>query len=387
MVKETGGQLIKRIILEGTPAEKREIYDFTLEDSNEKILKRFKLFARGNYPRYFPDRSAPFHDSMVMDYIRSYRGECNGIEIAFRGSAKTSLLKLFVGYVLVADKSEHRKYIKLLSKDFKNARQFVTDVYNNILEVEPVYGDVFEKDGDKKREETMSSFTLQSGRKLTAGTVGQTQRGHLQDAFRPDWICFEDIEDRESISSIVITESIINRCDEAIQGLSFDGSYQVNANYISDAGTVQWFLNKPKINSRITPIVDAVGVATWERYTDDRIEKIKAETDDWAGEYLCLKPDTRILTRSGYNEISTLKVGDSVITHLGVEHKILQVFRSNGDDLLDITVNGKVTTITKNHPVLSIRDGVQDWVNAGELTTDDLVISINEKTNASVQDR
>lgn len=371
-----GKQFLKDIAVTGTPAEKKALFSFTLDDSNEKILKKFKLFSRSCYPHYFQNRSAPFHDEMVLNYIKSYRGECNGIEIAFRGAAKTSMLKLWITYALLNDGNAYRKYIKVLSKDLKNARQFTTDVYNNLVSVKSVYGDVFEKEGDVKREETMGGFTMKTQVKLQAGTVGQTQRGHLQDAFRPDYIIFEDIEDRESISSIIITEGVINRCDEAIQGLSFNGNYQVNANYISDAGSIQWFLNKKQINSHIVPIIEGNGTPTWDRYSPEKIEQIKADTDDWAGEYLCLKPDTLILTKTGYKRIDSLSVGDTVITHKDREKEVLQVFESERDDLLDITVDGEIVTITENHPVLTVRYGIEDWIPAGNLIEGDLVVCI-----------
>ena len=279
-------EYLKQIAVSGTPAEKLELFNFTLEETNEQILKRFKFFARSCYPHYFQNTSAPFHDEMVLGYINSYRGVQNNIEIAFRGAAKTSYLKLFITFVLLNDKDAYRKYIKVLAKDLRNAKQLVTDVYNNLVAVKYLYGDVFEKEGDTKREETMGSFTMVTKVKLTAGTVGQTQRGHLQDAYRPDWLCFEDIEDRESVSSIVITEGIIQRADEAIQGLSFGGSYTVNANYISDAGSVQWFLNKKDMKKHLVPIVTPNGVPTWERYTPEILAKLEADSEDWAGEYL-----------------------------------------------------------------------------------------------------
>lgn len=280
-------ETIKEILLHGTAEEKQYLFGFSVADPNEKILKKFKLFAKTNYPRYFQDKSSPEHDVAVINYIESYKGNKSNIEIAFRGFGKTSLLKLFITFVLLNDKENSRKYLKILSKDQKNSTQMVTDIYNLMIEVKDIYGDVFEKEGDKKREERMGSFTMKSGVKLTAGTVGQTQRGHVQDAYRPDWIIFEDVEDRDSVSSITITESIIQRIDEAIQGLSFNGTYTVNANYISDAGTIQWFLNKKDIHSHIVPIVHPNGEPTWARYTPEKIEKLKADADDWAGEYLC----------------------------------------------------------------------------------------------------
>lgn len=280
--------IIKEIVLKGSKAEKLHLFNFdSRKDSHEVIANKFRVWSRANYPRYFTDKESPEHKVMAINFVKSYKGECNGIEIAFRGFGKTSILKLFVAFVILNDTDKFRKYIKILSRDLKNSKQMVTDIYNLIVEVQDLYGDVFEKEGDKKREETMGSFTTKQAQKLTAGTVGQTQRGHLQDAFRPDWVLFEDIEDRETVSSIVITEGIIQKCDEAISGLSFNGSYQVNANYISDSGSVQWFLNKPDINKHIVPIIDAKGVPTWERYTSEKIEQLKAEAEDWSGEYLC----------------------------------------------------------------------------------------------------
>lgn len=280
-------QFLKNIALNGTPAEKQELFSFTLDESDERILLKYKLFARACYPQYFTHKSPEHHDTRILNYIQSYRGVLNGIEIAYRGDAKTSHAKLFITFVILNDKNAYRRYMKVLSRDLKNATQLVTDVYNNIISVAYIYGDVFEKEGDVKREERMGSFTTKRKQKLVAGTVGQTQRGHLQDAFRPDWVLFEDVEDRESVSSITITEGVIQRCDEAIQGLAFDGAYHVNANYISDAGTIQWFLNKLKIIKHIVPIVDGANRPAWDRYTPTILEKLKADAEDWAGEYLC----------------------------------------------------------------------------------------------------
>lgn len=280
-------EALKQIALNGTNPEKRELFSFTLDESDDRILLKYKLFSRSQYPHYFTHKSAPHHDTRIKNYLKSYRGVAKGIEIAYRGDAKTSHAKLFVAFVLLNDKKAFRRYMKVLSRDLKNAAQFVTDVYNNIVTVSHIYGDIFEKEGDVKREERMGSFTTKRGQKLIAGTVGQTQRGHLQDAFRPDWVLFEDVEDRESVSSIAITSGVIQRCDEAIQGLSFEGSYHVNANYISDAGTIQWFLNKPDIIKHIVPIVDENGVPAWDRYTPEILQKLEADAEDWAGEYLC----------------------------------------------------------------------------------------------------
>jgi intein/homing endonuclease len=50
--------------------------------------------------------------------------------------------------------------------------------------------------------------------------------------------------------------------------------------------------------------------------------------------------------------------------------------RRQAKDLLDIVVNGKVITITKNHPVLTIRDKNKEWIPAGGLVVGDLIVSV-----------
>jgi hypothetical protein len=171
-----------------------------------------------------------------------------------------------------------------LSKDGKNSRSFVTDIFNLIIEVREVYGDVFLRDDDKKRETTMLSFTLRDGRKLASGTVAQGQRGHVQDAYRPDWVIFDDIENRDSVSSSVITQGIIEGIDEALTGLALDGNWCGLGNYISDTGAVEWLKQRADF-VRITPILDEAGNITWSAVTPEMIEQYKKGLD-WAGEYL-----------------------------------------------------------------------------------------------------
>lgn len=289
MNNQTPKEFIENIILNGTPEEKRELFSFNDETPKKTIKKKFKLFCRGCFPRYFKHKSAPFHDDIIADMVLSYYG-MNKLVAGFRGCAKTSLKKLFDAFVLLNDESKFRKYMKVLTKDGKNSRQIVTDVYNLMVEVRDIYGDMFDVQGEIKHEETMGGFTMKNGVKYSSGTVGQTQRGHLQDAYRPDWVWFEDVEDRDSIKSSVVTKGIMDRISEAIDGLSKEGSFFVTCNYISDQGTIQWFMNKPSVEHRIIPLLldanDNTSV-TWDIFTPDDVEKLKNDSDDFFGEYNC----------------------------------------------------------------------------------------------------
>lgn len=276
---------IRDIVINGTREQKLALYSFDVSMDTEKIAKKFQLFARALYPRYFRHKSAPFHTEMVKGFIESYKGN-NFVLLAFRGSAKTTYKKLFDTFALLNDEGQHRKYMKVLTKDGKNSRQVVTDVYNLIVEANSIYGDVFAKEGDIKREETMGSFTMKNGRKYSSGTVGQTQRGHIQDAYRPDWIWFDDVEDRESIESLSITEGIINKCDEAITGLSIDGNYCVTGNYISEQGTIQWFMDRKNSTKMVIPIL-LDEKPSWDVFKLEDIQLLREDSVDFYGEYMC----------------------------------------------------------------------------------------------------
>ena len=285
----------------GTDEEILAFFAFNIGDDKKIIRFKFQYWAFKLFPRYYQSKPAEFHDSFIEHMLDAYIGEYNYLNLGFRGCAKTTFSKLFLAFVILNDHSFHRKYIKVLTRNIGNAKQMVTDVYNLMVEVKPLYGNLFAKEGAKKREETMGSFTTVDGVKLLSGTVGMTQRGHLQDAYRPDFLVFDDVEDRESIQSITQTESTIWRIDEAISGLAANGSYMVNGNYISEEGVIQWFLNKPNMVSDIIPIMDEDGNPTWPaRYDKEKIEKIKAEADDFFGEYMAdpSRADTAFFDRA-----------------------------------------------------------------------------------------
>jgi hypothetical protein len=295
----------------GTDEEILAFFAFKVGDNKQIIRFKFQYWAFKLFPRYYQSKPAEFHDLFIEHMLDAYIGEYNYLNLGFRGCAKTTFSKLFLAFCILNDVSFHRKYIKVLTRNLGNAKQLVTDVYNLIVEVSELYGDIFAKDGDKKREETMGSFTTIDGVKVLSGTVGMTQRGHLQDAYRPDFIVFDDVEDRESIQSLSTTESTIWRIDEAISGLAANGSYMCNGNYISDEGVIQWFINKPNIVVDKIAIIDEDGNPTWpDRYSKEKVEQIKGEADDFYGEYMCdpSRADTAFFDRGRVDsDINTAK--------------------------------------------------------------------------------
>jgi hypothetical protein len=155
------------------------------------------------FPQYFTSRDADFHKRLDDNNIQLYKSDLlSFVNAAFRGAAKTARTKLFVTFCIANDQAHFKKYFKVLCADGDNSKQIVTDIYNALIsaKVSAMYPEIFEKT-NKKREETMASFTTTTGIKVVADSVGTDQRGAIQEESRPDFIWFEDFENRTTLRS------------------------------------------------------------------------------------------------------------------------------------------------------------------------------------------
>ena len=259
---------------------------FLFNKDSELISKKFNYWSKYFFPQFFDNKDADFHKLIDEGNIGVYKNGGSFLDIVFRGGAKTSRTKLFIAFAIANDESHYRKYFKILSKDIGNAKQITTDVYNMLISrrVKVLYPEIFEKT-EAKREETMASFTTATGIKMTADSVGTDQRGDIQDESRPDFIYFDDFETRMSLMSAQITHKIWLNMEEARTGLAKSGGIVYNCNYLSERGNVHKLVEK--IENQIIIPIEENGEPTWDRYNKDDIAKIKAETDDYEGEFLC----------------------------------------------------------------------------------------------------
>ena len=271
---------------EGTNGERRAFFTFDRQTPPEEIRIKFVYWSRFFFPKFFSSPDALFHKDIDEGNIGVYLNGGQFLDIAFRGSAKTTRTKLFVAFCIANDQSHYRKYFKVNSKDIGNAKQSTTDVYNMLISsrVRVLYPEIFQKT-EAKREETMASFTTATGVKMTADTIGTDQRGDIQDESRPDFAWFDDIETRMSLMSAQITYKIWQNIDEAITGLSKDGGAIYTANYISERGNVHKLVEK--IQNKVIIPIEVNGKPTWDRYTKEDIAKIKHDVEDYPGDYLC----------------------------------------------------------------------------------------------------
>src|SRR3990172_11104940 len=125
---------VLHILEHGTIAQKRALFEFDAHSLPEQVLLKLKLWSRHLHPKFVQDKDADFHDEMDMHRVRVYLGlDTVFLNIAFRGSAKTTRAKLFRAFVICCDTSRFRRYMRVLSKDPTNAKQSVTDIYNMLI--------------------------------------------------------------------------------------------------------------------------------------------------------------------------------------------------------------------------------------------------------------
>jgi len=280
---------IQEILQSKDKLKKKALFQFSKDDSDEAVVLKFNLWSRYFFGKYFTSDDASFHNKIDKYNLEAYRGKISSFtDIAFRGAAKTARAKLFIGFVISNDTDHSRRYLKVLSADGVNSKQIVTDVYNMLVNVNELYPEIFVKT-DTKREETMTSFTTATGIKMISDTVGSEQRGAIQEDARPDFIWYEDFENRRTLRSLVQTKAIWDNMEEARTGLSKGGSCIYTCNYISEMGNVHKLVLKRSDSNivLIVPIEDEHHNPAWDRYTKDDIQVMRETDEDFEGERLC----------------------------------------------------------------------------------------------------
>ena len=289
----------KEILLGDDEVLKRGLLEFDSNDSDKAVIVKFNLWVRYLFPKQFRVKDASFHRTIDLANLAVYRGNKEAFyNSAYRGSAKTTRTKLFVAFCICCDKEQKRKYFKVLTKDVSNSKQIVTDLYNILINnrLTALFGGQFGGRDNKKREETMGSFTTSRGVKVTSGTVGTEQRGQVQgdeESARPDFVWFDDFETRLTLRSAITTKMIWDNMEEARTGLSSDGGCVYTMNYVSERGNVHRLIerhhNAPQYSNLldigITHDKTLTGDPSWSEMHDTKdIERMHATDDDFWGE-------------------------------------------------------------------------------------------------------
>ena len=256
--RETLERIIK-IITKGTPAERMRVCENDIA-----------FFALYYFSEYFTFKTPEFHEQFYEDSMALVRGEKNkALWIGFRESAKTSIAKIFITYLICYKK---RRYINYDSYDGQNSEAALYDVAHALQTNRKIiadFGQLYFRDPARKDStmKRLGKFIAENGVICEAYTTQESPRGRVFGEIRPDFYVLDDIENNKTKESYAITQKIISHVNELITGLGTTGAVLYLGNYITEYGVIQHIKNKlendPKAIVRNVPVVDKAGRITW----------------------------------------------------------------------------------------------------------------------------
>lgn len=255
--------------ISATPQERR----YLMKDD-------FLLFFVYYYVDYIKYPFAPFHYEMFDDIRKLVKGDYREVAwIAFRESAKTSLAKGFITWVIATQKYS---YVNVDSFDKENAERMLFDA---ILELQKNpriitdYGELYnvKRNTEELTQKKISNFLTNNGIRVEAHSTQESIRGRLHGAQRPDCLILDDFETNKTKDSEAYTAQVAGHISEAQSGMDAKGVVLYLGNYITEYGNVAALFkraeNDPRLKVRRVDLITD-GKPSWpEKYS------LEAEAD------------------------------------------------------------------------------------------------------------
>jgi phage terminase large subunit-like protein len=246
-------------VIEGTPEERV----FLCKHS-------FILFALYYFKDYFKYPLAPYHYDMNQDLHDLVEGKLREVAwIMFRESAKTTMAKLFVIWLISYKK---KKYINVDSFDKENAERILFDVAYELVNnkrLQQDFGILFSKERGITdiKQNRINNFVTENGIRVEAHSTQESVRGRIHLNQRPDFLLLDDFETNKTKDSEAYTKQVKGHISEALAGMSPDGSILYLGNYITEAGNIQFLINRAKTDDKLrirnVPVI-IEGKPAWE---------------------------------------------------------------------------------------------------------------------------
>lgn len=244
----------------------------------------FIVFALYYFHHYFSYELADYHFEMFKDaedlVTTDERRELAWI--MYRESAKTTLAKLFIIWMIVFKK---RLYINVDSADKENSERILFDVAFELSNNKALIADfgVFysrKKGIDDVKQTRINNFVTENGIRVEAHSTQESIRGRLHLNQRPDFLLLDDFETNKTKDSAAYTKQIQEHITEAMGGMSSNGRILYLGNYITEFGNVQFLMDRAKRDDRIkihnVPVMDENEIPYWKaKYarTDEEAQK------------------------------------------------------------------------------------------------------------------
>ncbi len=222
------------------------------------------------YIDYLKVPYAEFHYEMFNDLKELIGGKLRELAfVMFRESAKTSLAKGFITWMICTEK---RKYINVDSFDKENAERMLFDA---ILELQKNpriladYGELYntKRNSEELTQKKISNFLTNNGIRVEAHSTQESIRGRLHGAQRPDALILDDFETNKTKDSEAYTAQVAGHISEAQSGMDANGIVLYLCNYITEYGNVNKLFERSKRDDRLrVRKVDVImdGKPSWE---------------------------------------------------------------------------------------------------------------------------
>lgn len=245
-------------VITGTPDERKYLCE-----------QDFSLFMAYYFLDYIKYPFAGFHFDMFQDLKDLMAGKYREVAwIMFRESAKTSIAKIFLVYLICYKK---KRYINVDSFDKENAERILFDIVstlqtNNRLIAD--FGQLYNapREKDKATMKRVSNFVTNNEIRVEAHSTQESIRGRLHKDQRPDFFLFDDIETNKTRDSKAYTEQVIKHLEEVLAGLSVDASVLYLGNYITEYGSINLLKKRAETDHKLlyrdVPVI-LDGVPTW----------------------------------------------------------------------------------------------------------------------------
>lgn len=239
------------------------------------------------------------------------RGEVIGaLWKMFRESAKTTLAKIGVIHAICYKKSH---FIIWSSFDQKKAEANLFDVVIQLQTNKKLikdFGQLFygSDSGKKSEKKSIKEFITANDIKVKAYSTGQSIRGEVYSAYRPDFIILDDIETLKTVVSEARTRQVIDFIDELLSGMAGYCNVLVLANSLSFTGSVAYLEEKIKKLKgwivRDVPVVTDDDELVWpEKYTltDKEAEEYNLTVVNKEEKKVSLETKRRLLSEIVFN--------------------------------------------------------------------------------------
>lgn len=272
----------------------------TRDDRKYACARSFQLFAVYYFTRYFTYKLAPYHYDFFDDVQDLVEGRVkDSAWIAFRESAKTSLAKMALSWIVArqevidalrekgqnVDHWGERRYLNVDCYDKNNAESILFDVVTE-LQTNPLliadFGHLYNqpRTKDEASLKRISNFVTNNGIRVEAHTALTPMRGRIFKQYRPDFVLRDDLENAITAESPAITEKIVRLLDEAKGGMAGHGASLTIGNFIIENGVMGYIKRSVEGSDgrvRFIPVVDRAGTPAWpEKYVATDLQALDA---------------------------------------------------------------------------------------------------------------